>query len=554
MKFLCKFILILTLQIIFCQFVFAQLPTSNSDTLTSDAISDETIPTQQNVTSKNKPIIKGEPIIVFGDTIIDLKTHIGSFTPEERAKSIAARIEKLNDDYNYTSDKLKVLDEGNNYAVVYNDMIIISINPEEAEAHNTSKKELAFEVKQKIVMAIAKHKENTSLMSILKRIGLVFLVIAVTFLVLQLINKVFKNIGDRITSYQGNKIKGVSFKSYKFLNAEQEVKIIFLFLKIAKYLSSILLLYLALSALFAIFPATQSIARTLLNYILNPLSKMFHNIVDYLPNLITIIVIVAVFYYIIKGLKYFAKEIKNEKIVIKGFYSDWAIPTFNIIRTLLIIFMAIIIFPYLPGSDSRIFQGISIFVGVVISLGSTNLIGNIVAGLVLTYMRPFQIGDRIKIGEVVGNVIEKTPFVVRIRSPKSEEITIPNSNILSTHTLNYTSSANNTRVAVYTSVTISYSVAWRQVHRLLLDAAMKTPLILQTPKPFVLQLALNDYYVEYQLNAYILEVDSMNKIYSDLHQNIQDIFNESGIEVMSPQYLVNRNNNNTTIPENPYKD
>ena len=546
MKFFYKFIFVLTLLNTSYQFAF-------SEQMSSDTIHD-TIVSNVSTLPKFNLISKGEPVIAFDDTIFYVKTHIGSFTSKSRAENVAENIRKLNKNYNYKPEKLKIILDGKNYAIAFNNTIIISINPEEAIAHNQNQKEYAQEIRNKIVKAIEIYRENTSLTAILKRIGLALLVITVTFVVLKLISKLFKKIIYKLTLSQETKIKGLSFKSYKILDVKQIIKIIFLMLKIIRYTLNVLLVYLGLSFLFSIFPATQNIAHTLLNYILNPLSSIFHSIINYLPNMITIVVIITIFYYIIKFLKYFAKELKDERIVIKGFYSDWAIPTFNIIRTLLMIFMAIIIFPHLPGSDSSTFQGISIFVGIVVSIGSTNLIGNLIAGLVLTYMRPFQIGDRIKIGEIVGNVIEKTPFVVRIRSPKNEEITIPNSSILSANTLNYTSSAKNTKVAVYTSITINYNVAWRQVHCLLLDAAMKTDLILQEPKPFVLQIALNDFFVEYQLNAYILEVDSMNKIYSDLHQNIQDVFNEAGIEIMSPQYLVNRNNEKSTIPENFYKD
>ncbi len=240
-------------------------------------------------------------------------------------------------------------------------------------------------------------------------------------------------------------------------------------------------------------------------------------------------------------------------MVVKGFYADWAMPTFNIIKTLLYVFMFIIIFPYLPGSNTPIFQGVSVFVGVVISLGSTSLIGNAVAGLVLTYMRPFQVGDRIKIGDATGNVIERTPFVTRIRTPKNEEITIPNSSIMSAHTINYTAAAENNshHLILHTSVTIGYDSPWRQVHDLLLRAADRTAMVLKEPQPFVLQITLNDFHIEYQINAFTDQANYMPKIYSELHQNIQDTFSEAGVEIMSPYYISERDGNKLALPDNP---
>jgi small-conductance mechanosensitive channel len=211
--------------------------------------------------------------------------------------------------------------------------------------------------------------------------------------------------------------------------------------------------------------------------------------------------------------------------------------------------MFIVIFPHLPGSESPIFQGVSVFIGVVFSLGSSSIINNVVSGLVITYMRPFKVGDRIKIGEVVGNVIEKTPFVTRVRTPKNEEVTIPNSGILSAQTFNYTDSAKKHKLILHTDVTLGYDVPWRQIHKLLIDAAGRTTNVLKEPKPFVLQTAFDDFVVIYEINVYVQEADLMAIIYSELSQNIQDVFNEAGIEIMSPSYTAHRDGNKTVIPD-----
>jgi small-conductance mechanosensitive channel len=173
---------------------------------------------------------------------------------------------------------------------------------------------------------------------------------------------------------------------------------------------------------------------------------------------------------LIKGVEYIAGEIESEKLKITGFYPDWAQPTFNIIRFLLYVFMIAMIYPYLPGSNSGVFQGISVFVGLIVSLGSSTAIANIIAGLVITYMRPFRIGDRIKLGETEGNVIEKTPFVTRIRTPKNEVVTIPNSFIMSSHTTNYSSSARDYGLIIHSKVTFGYEVPKEEVLDLLIHA------------------------------------------------------------------------------------
>ncbi len=229
-------------------------------------------------------------------------------------------------------------------------------------------------------------------------------------------------------------------------------------------------------------------------------------------------------------------------------------PTFHIVRFLLYAFMIAMIYPYLPGSDSGVFQGISVFVGLIVSLGSSTVIGNIIAGLVITYMRPFKIGDRIKLNDTTGDIIEKTPLVTRIRTPKNEVVTVPNSFIMSSHTVNYSTSAREYGLIIHSEVSIGYDIPWRQVHQILIDAALNTPGVVDDPRPFVLETSLSDWYPVYQINAYVKNAAKMAQIYSDLHQNIQDKFNEAGIEIMSPHYMAMRDGSETTIPKDDWKN
>jgi small-conductance mechanosensitive channel len=186
---------------------------------------------------------------------------------------------------------------------------------------------------------------------------------------------------------------------------------------------------------------------------------------------------------------------------------------------------------------------------LIVSLGSSTVIGNIIAGLVITYMRPFKIGDRIQLNDTTGNIIEKTPLVTRIRTPKNEVVTVPNSFVMSSHTVNYSTSAREYGLIIHSEVSIGYDIPWRKVNELLIDAALNTPGVVDDPRPFVLETSLSDWYPVYQVNAYIKEADKMPQIYSNLHQNIQDKFNEAGIEIMSPHYMAMRDGNETTIPK-----
>jgi small-conductance mechanosensitive channel len=245
--------------------------------------------------------------------------------------------------------------------------------------------------------------------------------------------------------------------------------------------------------------------------------------------------------YVLKALRYFAKQIENGKLVIPGFYTDWAWPTFNILRVLLYAFTVAVVYPYLPGSDSRIFQGVSVFLGVIISLGSGSAIGNLVASLVITYMRPFKIGDRIKIKDITGFVVEKSPFVIRIRTIKNEYITFPNLTVLNSDITNYNTSEEEGEAGLILNarITMGYDVPWRDVYDVLIRAAAKTPHIEENPKPFVLQTSLDDFYASYEINVYTKEIKRVVLIYSLLYQNIQDEFRNAGISLFAPHLYSN---------------
>jgi len=225
-------------------------------------------------------------------------------------------------------------------------------------------------------------------------------------------------------------------------------------------------------------------------------------------------------------------------------------PTWHVVLTpLLLVLVIIIIFPYLPGSKSPAFQGISIFVGVLLSLGSSSAVANAIAGIILTYMRSFAVGDWVRIGDALGAVVEKNMLVTRILTPKHEIMTIPNAAVMNGSVMNYTREAKNEGVIFHTAVTIGYDAPWRTVHQLLVDAACATEHVLHSPAPFVLQTALNDFYVAYELNAYTNVPTEMQFIYSHLHQNIQDRFNEAGVEICSPHFSSLRDGNRIAIPE-----
>jgi small-conductance mechanosensitive channel len=494
-------------------------------------------------TAKSYPVIG-----FFKDTLFTIYSKLGSFSAKDRADAISKRINSLADNFNFTGDSLIAIESESTVDIMFGETIIMSVSENDAIWENESKVELANKYRSIIANEVMHFKTETSLSTLLKEIGLAILVLFIIVVIIIYINKGSKWLANKISEQENKRINGFKIRNYTLFDAKREVGVLLNINTLIKWLIILLVIYIALPILFGIFPWTKGFATTLFSYILNPLKKIAGSVWHFLPDLFTILVIIFVFRYIFRALAFLKAEIENESLTIPGFYADWANPTYQIIRVLVFAFMVIVIFPYLPGSDSPIFQGVSVFLGFLFTFGSSGSLSNVIAGLVLTYMRLFKIGDRVKIGEVVGDVIEKSLLVTRIRTIKNEIISIPNSTVMNSHTVNYSSDAPEKGLIIHTTVTIGYDVPWRDMHQILIDAAIKTELVLSEPKPFVLQTSLDDFYVSYQINAYVREANKQAKIYSDLHQNIQDTCNERGVEILSPHYRAARDGNNVTIP------
>lgn len=494
-------------------------------------------------------VTKGVPVIVDGDTLFYLYTKRGGYTAQTRAEMDAAIITELGERFNLHPDSVYIENSDIVTDVMYEDKVIVSFTDQDGLWENCTRQQLAEHVRTLIIEKLRTMHEEHSFLQLCKRILYFILVLAGQYLLFRLTLWLYRKSKVRIQRLKDTRLKPISIQNYEILDTQKQVNLLIFSASMVRYLLVFLQLLITVPMLFAIFPQTQDLAYKILSYIWNPVKGILKDIVEYIPNLFTILVIYYAIKYVIKGVRYLAMEVDSGRLKINGFYSDWAMPTFHIVQFLLYAFMIAMVYPYLPGSKSGVFQGISVFVGLIVSLGSSTVIGNIIAGLVITYMRPFKMGDRIQLNETTGNVIEKTPLVTRIRTPKNEVVTIPNSFIMSSHTVNYSASARTYGLIIHSEVTIGYDAPWRKVHQLLIDAALATPGVQADPEPFVLETSLSDWYPVYQVNAYIKDADNMGQIYSDLHQNIQDYFNKAGIEIMSPHYMATRDGNETTIPK-----
>jgi small-conductance mechanosensitive channel len=480
------------------------------------------------------------PIVLETDTLWWISQGSGVLSIKDRARGIQNRLSNLIELNPYYSDSLRLIEKDRVVYLMYKREKLFSLTEVDALPYNTTPLNLGIRIKSAVDVVVSHHNTAYKDKGFLYKITGVIIVVLLLFGLVKLLTFLFRLLKKRIFNMKDIILKGIHVKNVELMNSNQEIRVIFLFIDLIKIFVFVLLFYIALPIGFSFFSFTRGWTSVLFNAILSPLKRAGVAIVDYIPSLITIIVIYFIFRLFIRFVKLIFQKLESEAIKIPGFFPDWAMPTYRIVSTVSYIFMFIVIFPYLPGSDSPVFRGVSVFLGVLFSLGSTSAIANLVAGLVITYMRPFKIGDRVQIGDVLGNVVEKNLLVTRLLTPKNEEVTIPNSNILTSKNMNFSTTSTNMGLILHSEVTIGYDVPWKKVHEMLIEAANRTDGIIKEKKPFVLQTALNDFYISYEINVYTDKPKFMALIYSRLHQNIQDVFNEADVEILSPHYKVNR--------------
>jgi len=469
----------------------------------------------------------------FQDTLFYIYNKLGSSLAKDRASNVVSRIHNLYEDDFVNVDSFKIENNEISADIVYKDLVITSITELDALLEGKSKEEIAANYLKKIQDTITAERAANSITKLLIRIGLVFLILVVFSILILLINRLKAYGTRRILTERTQRIKDIKIKNYVLVTSVQKTRMFIHAISILHWGLIILIAFIMLPIVFSVFPFTQSWASNLIGLFTKPLKTAVLAIWDYIPNLITIFVILVVMRYAVRFIKYIFSEIDKGKLEINGFHRDFAMPTFTIVRFLLQAFTLVLIFPYLPGANSDIFKGISVFIGILFSLGSSSAISNIIAGLVITYMRPFRIGDRITIADKTGVVIEKSPLVTRLRTIKNEEITIPNSSVLSGNTVNY-STFSEDGICFQVELTVGYEEPWQRIHELLLNIPPRVKRVKVNPAPFVLQKKLDDFYVLYELNVYIGKSGEIDQAKSEIFQLILDDFLAEGIDMNGP--------------------
>jgi small-conductance mechanosensitive channel len=462
---------------------------------------------------------------------------IASFPAARRATEIGERIRAIAADQAIPPGDIVLVEEDDHTKVLAGDRLLLALFDVDAEIEGIERKILAYTVKLRLQEALTAYRLDRS-PHVLMRNSLYALGVSVLVFGLYLgLRKGFRGL-DRVVARQlQTRLKALEAQSARFIRAQQLARLLRSLLKVIYALLVALTLYFYLNFVLGLYPWTRPFATWLFDLILSPLRSMGEAVIAAIPDLVFLIMLFFVTRYVLGMLRAFFGNIDNGVIKLASFEQEWAWPTYRIARLLALIFALVIAYPYIPGSDSEAFKGISLLLGVIVSIGSSSIIANIIAGYSLAYRRPFRVGDRVEINGTIGDVIEMRVLVTRLRSLKNEEVVIPSTAILNGQVVNFTSLAEQQGLILHTTVGIGYETPWRQVEAMLKMAADRTPGLLKRPEPFVLQKSLGDFAVTYEINAHCANPQHMMQHYSNLHRHILDVFNEYGVAIMTPAYV-----------------
>lgn len=504
--------------------------------------------------AQQPPIAEGAavnqaPVIIDGKKLFRVR-GISSYPATRRASEVRQRIIDIANDESFDPDELIVSNEQPNRSVIKaGDLEILNVFEEDAALENLQRELLAFAHRDAIAGAIHRYRSDRSIDRLVNN-SLLALTATVLFALLMWANtRVFRWLVNWTERDVRRGVQELATRTRHLFHPQQLWAVVAGLLRFLRLVVYFLLTYFYLNAVLGLYPWTRPVARMLFRFVVDPLESMWLGFIASLPNLIFLVILWIVTRYLLKFCQAFFRAIERGRIRSESFEADWAMPTYKIVRILVIAFAVVVAYPFIPGSDSLAFKGVTVFVGILLSLGSSSFIANLLAGLSMTYRGAFRVGDRIRIGETVGTVEELKVMITRVRTPKNEIVVIPNSNIMSSDVINYSQLAKTEGLLLHTKVGIGYDTPWRQVEVMLIEAAVRTNGVDKERTPFVLQTSLGDFAVEYQINAYCKEVKNLPRIYSELHANIQDVFNENGVQIMSPAYVADPERPKLVPPE-----
>jgi small-conductance mechanosensitive channel len=490
----------------------------------------------------------GITVMHAGEELFRVRRPIGGLDVKQRATAIGSRLDLALRELDPSTARLAIVGGAETHDVYLGPRLIVSVTDADAAAENTSREARAAQLQQRLELVLKQANEAASAAGRARLIVTVLVAVLLLALLWSILGRGARALLNRLNAGASAR-RGLRLGRAEILSGSQVAETLSTMVGVARAL--LLLLASVATAVFvlSLHPRTRPAAMQLEEGSLDALSSIGRAIAGYLPNLVYIALIIVIARVLIGITRGLFEQIGRGEIYFRGFYREWAQPTYSITRFILVVFTIILLYPYLPASNSVAFQGVSVLVGLIVSIGSASAIANVIGGLVITYMRAFKVGDRVRIGDTEGDVVSRDAFVVQLRTIKNVEVTIPNSLVLNSHVINQSAAARAAGLILHTSVTIGYDAPWRRVHELLRAAAAATPGVESDPAPFVLQTALNDFHVSYEINAHTRDAARSAQLLSDLRARIQDQFNAAGIEILSPAYEARRDGSaSTSVP------
>jgi small-conductance mechanosensitive channel len=487
----------------------------------------------------NAPTIEEEipraPVEVDGNVLFEVR-GMSTYSAQDRAEAIAERIRALARDSGFQPDALRRVDADIGVRIVGGTVTVMTVADADARLENLTPQELASFQIRSIQQAIEEYRRARTPRRLVPAALKAIAIVAGAGLAVALLLFIMRRLRGLLERRFQRRLEAIRIQSFELVRFERLHRALRAVPRAVTAFGIAVIAVLALQMAFGMFPWTRHVARRLGGWIVAPLEAMASGVVARIPDLIFLAILFLVIRFVLRVLRLFFDAVGRKDIVFAEFDPEWAEPTFKLVRLAVIAFAVVVAYPYIPGSNTAAFKGVSLFLGIVFSLGSSSAISNVIAGYTMTYRRAFRVGDRVRIGSVTGDVSRIRLQVTHLTTPKNEEVIVPNSTILNSEVVNYSTFARSKGLILHSKVGIGYETPWRQVEAMLRLAAERTPGLLREPPPFILLTELGDFAVVYELNVHCEDPREMFPIRSALHRSILDVFNEYGVQIMTPAY------------------
>jgi small-conductance mechanosensitive channel len=477
------------------------------------------------------------PVELDGRPLFRVAGLASTIPAGQRAERIAARIAEVADDPASDPAKLAIRQDAGARTIVLGNTAIVTITaPDAALMAGLDVDTVALTVKDRIAQAIADYRAERTPAALRASALRVLVAVAAAVALIALCLWLLARTGRAIDRRFHHRIHTVGIQSFEIVRAERirgaiEAALTFVRYAVVAVVGFVLLDYALLQ-----FPWTRGAALGMLGAVLAPLRALGVGVLAHIPNVLFLVVLVLIVRLLLKVVRLFFDAVARGKVKLHDFDPEWAEPTYKLLRLAIVAFSLVVAYPYIPGSNSDAFKGVSIFVGIVFSLASTTAIANMIAGYALIYRRAFKVGDRIEVGGTVGVVTRSRLQVTHLRTRRNEEVIVPNSTLLNGKIVNYNTYAAAQGLVISVTAGIGYETPWRQVEGILLEAAGKTEGVLKEPAPYVWHLSLGDFCVTYELNVFIADALAAGPVRTALTRNVLDGFNTYGVQIMTPAY------------------